>query len=92
MNYDDLIASMTPDIYDKLKRAVELGKWPNGLKLSDQQRETCMQAIITYDSQNLNRENRTGYIYNTKKNVSNFDQLDSQIDSDTKVIDFRTLD
>ena len=48
-----------------------------------------MQAVITYESQNLNREKRSGYIYNTKKNVSNFDQLDSQIDSDTQIIDFK---
>jgi uncharacterized protein YeaC (DUF1315 family) len=89
MNYDDLIASMTPEIYENMKRAVELGKWPNGLKLNDEQRETCLQAVITYEGQNLSREERTGYIYNTKKNVSNFDQLDSQIDSDTQIIDFK---
>ncbi|MBL4608454.1 MAG: DUF1315 family protein [Pseudomonadales bacterium] len=89
MNYDDLIASMTPEIFKNIKRAVELGKWPNGVKLSDEQREICLQATIAYGNQNLHLDERVGYIYNTKKEVSNFDQLDAQIDDDIQVIDFK---
>lgn len=89
MHYDDLIASMTPEIYASIKRAVELGKWPNGIKLNDEQRQTCIQAVITYESHNINREKRSGYIYNTKKNISNFDQLESQDHNDTQIVDFK---
>ncbi|HCN6444036.1 DUF1315 family protein, partial [Escherichia coli] len=28
MNLDDIINSMTPEVYQRLSTAVELGKWP----------------------------------------------------------------
>lgn len=62
MNYQDLLNSLTPDVYDNLKRAVELGKWPNGKLLSAEQKQTCMQAIIAYEHQHLPPHQHTGYI------------------------------
>lgn len=67
MNFDDMIAAMTPDIYASLKRAVELGKWPNGERLSQTQRETSLRAVIAYEHrQNLPEEQRIGYIDRTR--------------------------
>jgi len=62
MDYDRLIDSMTPAIHQALRRAVELGKWPDGRALSDEQRSLCMQAVITWESRHLPEEQRTGYI------------------------------
>ncbi|GLS28149.1 YeaC family protein [Marinibactrum halimedae] len=62
MNYQQLLESIDPTIYQNLKRAVELGKWPNGQVLSQAQRETCMQAIIAYEMKHLSPEARTGYV------------------------------
>ena len=39
---------LTPDIVANLKRAVELGKWPDGNRLTREQLETCMQAVIVW--------------------------------------------
>lgn len=50
MTVDQLIASMTPDIRAKLTRAVELGKWPDGVRLSDEQRETIMEALMLWQA------------------------------------------
>lgn len=61
-NFEELLKSITPDIYQKLKQAVELGKWPNGAALSKDQRSLCMQAIIHWEEQNLSAEQRSGYI------------------------------
>lgn len=33
MNLDDIINSMTPEVYQRLSTAVELGKWPDGGEL-----------------------------------------------------------
>ncbi|MCK9503019.1 MAG: YeaC family protein [Porticoccaceae bacterium] len=66
MDYQQLIATMTPDIYENLKRAVELGKWPNGERLSPEQRETCLQAVIAYDHKHKPQEERVGYIHSKK--------------------------
>lgn len=62
MNLQQLLSSLTPDIYQNLKLAVELGKWPDGNRLSREQRELCMQAVIAYEHQHLPSEQQTGYI------------------------------
>lgn len=53
---------LTPELYGKLKTALELGKWPNGNELSQQQRELCMQAVISYEAINLPEQERAGYL------------------------------
>lgn len=58
----ELINNITPDIYTSLKQAVEIGKWPNGEKLSQEQRGLCLQAVIAWEKDNLPEEQRTGYI------------------------------
>ncbi len=62
MKLEQLINNITPEIYERLKTAVELGKWHNGNKLSTEQRQLCMQAVIAYEHNNLPPEQRTGYI------------------------------
>ena len=66
MDYQQLLKNLTPDIYQSLKRAVELGKWPNGERLTAEQRETCLQAVIAWDTLHKPEEERVGYIH-TKK-------------------------
>lgn len=61
MNLQQLLNSITPDIYQQLQKAVETGKWPDGRKISEEQRSLCMQAIIAYDQRNPESE-RTGYV------------------------------
>ena len=61
-NLQQLLQSITPDIYERLKLAVEIGKWPDGQRLTQEQRELCMQAVISYEHQHLPAEAHTGYI------------------------------
>lgn len=58
----ELLKSITPDIYENLKRAIELGKWPNGQALDKEQRALCMQAVISYEHEHLKAEKHTGFI------------------------------
>ena len=44
---------MTVEIYRALQRAVELGKWPNGVPLTREQLEICIQAALLYESRHL---------------------------------------
>ena len=67
MNFETMIQTMTPDVYQSLKLAVELGKWPNGQRLTDEQRQTCLRAVIAYDQTKLPEHERTGYIPPKKK-------------------------
>ena len=62
MNFKEMIDNMSPEVYVKLKQAVELGKWPNGVRLTPDQTELCLQAVITYDYSNKEEKDRVGYI------------------------------
>ncbi|WP_413738733.1 YeaC family protein [Sodalis sp. RH21] len=50
MDIDALMANLTPDIYERLKRAVELGKWPDGVALTAEQRENCLQMVMLWQA------------------------------------------
>ncbi|ENX3945216.1 YeaC family protein [Photobacterium damselae] len=50
MNMDSLLDTMTPTIYEQLSRAVETGKWANGVQLTDEQRSNAMQVMMIYQS------------------------------------------
>lgn len=50
MNAADLLKTMSPEVYQKLKQAVETGKWLDGTPLDDNQKEICLQAVMLYQS------------------------------------------
>jgi len=52
MDVKDLIAAMTPEIYQRLAQAVELGKWPDGVALTPEQKENSLQAVMLWQSMN----------------------------------------
>lgn len=62
MQFKQLIETITPEIYVNLKTAIEIGKWPDGRSLSNEQRELCLQAVIAYELKNIPENERTGYI------------------------------
>ncbi|MGH1463377.1 MAG: YeaC family protein [Neptuniibacter sp.] len=70
MNYEELIQAMTPEMHQSLKRAVELGKWPDGRKLTPEQRDICMRAVIAYDHDKVAEDQRVGFIDRTKPDGS----------------------
>ncbi len=59
---EDILAMMNPEVHMNLKTAVELGRWHDGRKLSAEQLEYCLQAIIAYEQQHLPESMRVGYI------------------------------
>ncbi|MCV6604844.1 MAG: YeaC family protein, partial [Porticoccaceae bacterium] len=61
-DFQQLLNNITPDIYQNLKRAVELGKWPDGNPLTAEQKELCMQAVIAYECKHLPPQERSGYV------------------------------
>ena len=58
----EAIENIPPEIYQSLKLAVEIGKWPDGRKLTREQKELTLQALIAWETQNLPEEQRTGYM------------------------------
>ncbi|MCF7202954.1 YeaC family protein [Pseudomonas oligotrophica] len=61
-SFIEAIENITPEIYENLKLAVELGKWGDGRKLTQEQKETCLAAMIAWELKNLPEEERTGFM------------------------------
>lgn len=60
--FNALIEQMSEDAWRNMRRAIETGRWPDGRKLGDGQRELCMQAVIAWEARHLPEDERTGYI------------------------------
>lgn len=58
----EMIQNITPDIYQSLKQAMEIGKWPDGRRMTQDQKELTMQAMIAWEIRHLPEEERTGYM------------------------------
>ncbi|QSB59573.1 YeaC family protein [Klebsiella aerogenes] len=52
MDIEQIIASMTPELYQRLATAVELGKWSDGVALTPEQKENSMQLVMLWQARN----------------------------------------
>ena len=75
---NELVESLTPSMVNDLKQAIELGKFPDGKVVSNEQKELMIEATILYDSLKLPEEERTGFIHQ-KKQASNSVDVTSDI-------------
>ena len=62
MSFEQLLNNLNPQIVASLKRAIELGKWPNGVSLAPEQRQLCAEAVANWEQQHLPAEARVGYV------------------------------
>ncbi|MTC57605.1 DUF1315 family protein [Providencia rustigianii] len=47
---EHLLSVMTTEIYQRLVTAVELGKWPDGVVLTPEQKENTLQMVMLWQS------------------------------------------
>ncbi|MFV0575692.1 MAG: YeaC family protein [Vibrio sp.] len=60
MNVEQLLEAMTPEVYERLNYAIETGRWLDGTPISQEQRDSCMQAVMLYQSKhNHNAQHMT---------------------------------
>ncbi len=50
MEIERIIDGTTPEVYQRLATAVELGKWPDGVALTDEQKENCLQLVMLWQA------------------------------------------
>jgi hypothetical protein len=50
MDFEKMLASITPETFENLKYAVETGKWQNGQTLTQEQRDNAFQLVMAYQS------------------------------------------
>ncbi|EKE87037.1 YeaC family protein [Idiomarina xiamenensis] len=53
MQFDDMIRHMTPVVYQRLVAAVETGKWPDGVALTEQQKAHSLQLVMAYQARHI---------------------------------------
>jgi uncharacterized protein YeaC (DUF1315 family) len=61
-NFAELASTISAEVYASFKLAVEIGKWPDGRKLTQEQKELCLQAMIAFEQTHLPEEQHTGYM------------------------------
>lgn len=52
MEIAQIVENMTEDVYQRLATAVELGKWPDGVALTPEQKENSMQLVMLWQARN----------------------------------------
>lgn len=55
MHHEQLVASMTPELYERLREAVETGRWSDGNALTEQQREDTLALVMLYQARHLDQ-------------------------------------
>ncbi|EPJ5576394.1 YeaC family protein [Citrobacter farmeri] len=50
MNLDEIVNSMTPEVYQRLSTAVELGKWSDGVALTPEQKDNSLQLVMLWQA------------------------------------------
>lgn len=78
MTFERMIQQMTPAIYESLKQAVQLRKWPDGGTLSAEQTELCLEAVMRYEIEHKVPETqRVGYLESANCGSGKPDERDS---------------
>ncbi len=57
----ELVTAMTHYIYVELRSAIELRKFNDGTRLTQEQLDNCLQLMILYEEQQLPQNKRTGF-------------------------------
>ena len=79
MNIEDLINSMTPQIYQNMKEAVELGRWGDGRTMSKEQKSHCVEAMIRFEHvHGISETERGGYVDMSNKRKKSTPANDTQ--------------
>lgn len=50
MNYHDFVDQLDEKTVSQLRTAVEIGRWENGEQLTEQQRDSAMQAVMLWQA------------------------------------------
>jgi len=89
-NINEFAKNMSPALYEKLKTAVETGKWLDGAALNEQQKADSLQLVMAYQKHfNVEPEHftiaKSGEIHMKPKSVLKKQFADSK--SDLHLID-----
>jgi hypothetical protein len=62
-DFNRAIKQLSPEIYQNMKTAIEVGKWPDGRIATPEQKEHAMRAVIAYERMhNVDPSQRIGFV------------------------------
>lgn len=61
-SFESRARALDPVQYKSFRQAVETRKWPDGRRVTNEQLELMLQAIILYEQKNVPREKQSGYM------------------------------
>ena len=80
MSFEDVVKKLDPEIYQRFKVAIELGKWPDGRVLTSEQKKLCLQAVMLFESEHqVPEQERVGYVDTSKKKARQDRGIDDDI-------------
>ncbi len=62
-DFSSAAAQLDRPTYENLRRALELGRWPDGRALEPRQREICIEAVVTWEQAHLPPEQHSGFVH-----------------------------
>lgn len=86
---EKMLEALTPEIVASFRQAIETSKWPDGRRITEAQRETCMQAVIAWEHRNLPETQRTGYIDKGSKQEGEVCEAPHDDDDHEKPVSFK---
>lgn len=62
MDYSQTVSNLSEEMINKLTTAIELGRWENGEKLTTNQLESAMQAVILWQAEHVGNDNNEPFV------------------------------
>lgn len=78
MDYQHVVQNLSPDVVSRLRKSLETGRWPDGRELTAQQKEDTLQALIAWDEAHLPKDQRVGFIDNSKLGKKSSSKIESE--------------
>lgn len=61
--FNKAIKQLSPEIYQNMKTAIEIGKWPDGRVATKAQKENAMRAVLAYEElHQVDPQSRVGFV------------------------------
>ena len=75
-SFETAAKTLTPELLSRFRQALELGRWPDGRKVTAEQKTLLMESVILAESaQGVPEHLRTGYIDSTKRKQKKADLI-----------------
>lgn len=66
MDYSQVVDNLSPEIIEKLTTAIEIGRWESGEKLTSEQIESAMQAVMVWQAKHIDNSDSEPFIVGPK--------------------------